>query len=53
MSKKYTFTAKNPQNNDTESRSAFINKAIAYYQTAYDVYKDKMYKEENVKAVMP
>ena len=52
-SKKYTFTAKNPQNNDTESRSAFINKAIAYYQTAYDVYKDKMYKEENVKAVMP
>lgn len=51
--KKYTLTVKNPSGNNVDTRNQFINRAIAYYQTAYDVYKDKMYKEENVKAVLP
>lgn len=50
---KYTLTVKNPQKDSEQQRTAFINKAIAYYQTAYDVFKHKMYKEENVKTVLP
>lgn len=52
-SQKYTLTVKDPKKDTPEKRNEFIHKAIAYYQVAYDVYKDKMYKEENVKAAMP
>lgn len=50
---KYTLTVKNSKNDSQERRNAFINKAIAYYQVAYDVFKNKMYKEENVNKALP
>ena len=50
---KYSLTVKNPQNDSEQQRKAFINKAIAYYQVAYDVFKQKMYKEENVNKALP
>lgn len=50
---KYTLTVKNSQNDSEQQRKAFINKAIAYYQVAYDVFKQKMYKEENVNKALP
>lgn len=51
--KKHELTVKNPQNDSPARREQFINKAIAYYQVAYDVIKEKMYKEENVNNALP
>ena len=52
-SQQHKLTVKNPQNDSPERRTQFINKAIAYYQAAYDVFNYKMYQEEAVKKALP
>lgn len=52
-SQEHELTVKNPQFDSPEHRTQFINKAIAYYQTAYDVINQKNYKEETVKKALP
>lgn len=52
-STEHKLTVKNQENDSPEHRREFINKAIAYYQVAYDVVQQKNYKEETVKKALP
>lgn len=49
---KHMLKVKNSRHDDFERENQFINKAIAYYQVAYDTFKQKMFKEENIKALL-
>lgn len=49
----HKLTVKNMEYDSPEHRREFINKAIAYYQVAYDVVHQKNYKEEAVKKALP
>ncbi len=50
---KHALLVKNSQHDSPEQRDIFIKKAIASYQVAYDVIKQKNYKEEAVKKPLP
>ena len=47
--KNAVLTKYSPETGTPEKEKAFIEKAIAYYQTAYDMFSQKMLKEQAVK----